>query len=90
MVVHAIESLVTAGVSDMIVAISPAVDAVRAALGDGTRWGARVSYVTSWPTESIAALVDRVRRQCGSDLLVVRGGVLRSSVITAFLDRVDV
>src|SRR4051812_15167885 len=80
---HAVEWLAAAGLTSLRVAVSPHAEQVRAALGDGARWGVAIDYVFRAPGESIEALVRRSAPADGGELLVVHGEVLRSSVLPA-------
>lgn len=42
---HAIESVVSAGITDLGIVVGQTKDEVKAAVGDGSRWGAKVTYV---------------------------------------------
>jgi len=42
---HAIESVVAAGITELGVVVGQTKDEVKAAVGDGSRWGARVTYI---------------------------------------------
>jgi glucose-1-phosphate thymidylyltransferase len=42
---HAIESVVAAGITDIGVVVGQTKDEVKAAVGDGSRWGATITYV---------------------------------------------
>ena len=42
---HAIESVVAAGITELGIVVGQTKDEVKAAVGDGSRWGARVTYV---------------------------------------------
>ncbi len=46
MLAHAIDKIVEAGITDIIVSVNPGeTDSMRAALGDGSAWGARLTYL---------------------------------------------
>jgi glucose-1-phosphate thymidylyltransferase len=42
---YAIESIVAAGITDLGIVVGDTKDEIRAAVGDGSRWGARVTYI---------------------------------------------
>lgn len=42
---HVLERLAAAGLRQALVAISPQAEEVRAAFGDGSRWGMRLDYI---------------------------------------------
>ncbi|HUN58755.1 MAG TPA: NDP-sugar synthase [Candidatus Binataceae bacterium] len=87
LIVHSIEALATAGLTDVIVVVLPDADAVVAALGDGARWGMRFEYVHAVIGESDEAILQRICRRFDEEYLVVRGEVLRTPIITEFVDR---
>ena len=88
LIVHALESLTAAGLTEATVALSPHADKVREFLGDGARWGVALQYISTWPGERIPALADRVRSAGDAgDLLVLHGAVLRSpSIVRAVVE----
>jgi mannose-1-phosphate guanylyltransferase / phosphomannomutase len=87
LIVHTIEALAMAGVTEVIVVVSPCADAVEAALGDGARWGMRLEYVLATAKESDERTVDRIRHRLGDEYLLVRGELLRTPIIAEFLER---
>ncbi len=87
LIVHAVESLAMANLTDVLVVVSSGDDAVEAALGDGARWGMRFEYVPASATESTGSTVARLRERLGDEYLLVRGEVLRTPIIAEFLDR---
>ncbi|MFT7463010.1 MAG: mannose-1-phosphate guanylyltransferase/phosphomannomutase [Pseudohongiellaceae bacterium] len=79
-IVHALESLAGVEIEEVLVVISSHAERVEAELGDGTRWGLRLNYITTpndlpWPD-----VVSRLGRFLDgqSDFLAVRGDVVRS------------
>lgn len=81
---HALEDLVTAGVSDIRIAVSPHADSVERLIGAGERWGVRIGYVPLRESDPSAAALDRVADD-GGEWLVLRGDVLRAPCLAAFL-----
>ena len=64
---YGIEQLVQAGVTDITIVVSPETgDQVAAATGDGTRFGARIRYVTQAVPRGIADAIRLCRDQVGS------------------------
>ena len=87
LIVHTIEALAVAGLTDVIVAVSPDAHAVEAALGDGARWGMQFEYIQAAARESDEDLVERIRHRLGEEYLLVRGEILRTPIVADFLDR---
>jgi mannose-1-phosphate guanylyltransferase / phosphomannomutase len=87
LIVHSIESLAMARLTDVIVVVSPRADAVEAALGDGTRWGMRFEYVLATAGESENHVIERISHRLGDQYLVVRGEILRTPIIAEFVER---
>lgn len=85
LVFHAIEDLVQAGVKEVAVVVSSFAEEVERALGDGSRWGVKLDFVLSPGDESPASLAARLGGRFPGELLAVRGDVLRSPLLPAFL-----
>lgn len=81
LIVHTLEALTEADVVDVLVVVAAHAERIEAELGDGSRWGLRLSYCTTpderpWPdvvARSGQFLADQ------SEFLAVRGDVARSS-----------
>jgi NDP-sugar pyrophosphorylase family protein len=87
LIVHTIESLAMAGITDVIVVVSSGAHAVKAALGDGSRWGMRFEYVFATAREADEDTIERLRVRLGAECLLVRGEMLRTPIITEFTER---
>jgi mannose-1-phosphate guanylyltransferase/phosphomannomutase len=87
--IHAIESLAAARLTEIVVVVSPFADHVEKTLGDGARWGMRFSYVTVVGDESADNLIRRLGAHPGEDLLVVRGEMIRTPIMAEFLARAE-
>ena len=79
-IVHALEALAGAEIEEVLVVISPHAERVEAELGDGTRWGLPLTYITTpndvpWPD-----VVSRLGRFLDGqeEFLAVRADVMRS------------
>jgi mannose-1-phosphate guanylyltransferase/phosphomannomutase len=83
--VHAIESLAAARLTEIVMVVSPFADHVEQALGDGARWGMQFRYVTGGSSESPDEMLRRLGAHPVDDLLVVRGDMLRTPMIAEFL-----
>jgi mannose-1-phosphate guanylyltransferase / phosphomannomutase len=87
LLMHAVESIAAARLTEIIVAVSPFAEHVEDLLGDGARWGMRFNYVTALRDECPSDLIRRFELSVGEDLLVVRGDVLRTPIIAEFVAR---
>jgi mannose-1-phosphate guanylyltransferase / phosphomannomutase len=87
LIVHTVESLAMAKLTDLIVVVSSDADAVEIALGDGTRWGMRFEYLRTAAGESEERTAEGITDRLGDEYLVVRGEVLRTPIIADFLER---
>ena len=87
LIVHTVESLAMAGLTDVIVIVSPGAAAVKPALGDGARWGMRFTYEHAVAGESDDRIVDRIREKLGEEFLLVRGEIMRTPIVAEFVER---
>jgi carbonic anhydrase/acetyltransferase-like protein (isoleucine patch superfamily) len=87
LIVHTVEALAMAGLTDVLVVVSLDADAVEAALADGARWGMQFEYVHAARRESDEELLQRIRHKLGEECLLVRGEILRSPIIGDFVVR---
>jgi len=85
LILYTVEALVAAGVTDCVFVLSEHADRVEHLLGDGQRWGARFRVVLSRGGEAPSALWPRIRLDDDRPLLVLRGDLLRTPVLAAFL-----
>ncbi|NCA71675.1 MAG: NDP-sugar synthase, partial [Sphingobacteriia bacterium] len=86
LLVYTIEALIDAGVRDLtVVTAARGAQTETSSLGDGRRWGMHIRYVLSRGEESPASLWPRLNRPTTEATLVLRGDLLRSPVIGAFL-----
>ena len=72
---------------EAVVVVSAFAEEVERALGDGSRWGLRLEFDLSTGDESPESLAARVGGRFTGPLLAVRGDVLRSPLVAAFLAR---
>lgn len=91
------------GVTDLIMAVSHGAAAIRAQLGDGSRWGVRLRYVeeeerldTAGAINNCAALIDGPFFACNGDLVydvdlsaMAAAHLQQSALVTFCLRRVD-
>ena len=83
---YTLEDLATAGIRKAVVFVSEHADKVEEQLGDGTRLGVQLSYALSRGQERPEELLWRYCDQLPHTFLAVRGDVLRSRCIAAFLE----
>lgn len=68
---YAIENLVDAGIEEIGIIVGDTQDQVRAAVGDGSRWGARVTYIEQDQPLGIAHAVKIAQSFVGDDRFVL-------------------
>ena len=86
LIVHTIESLAMAGLTDVAVVVRAGfADEVRRELGDGARWGMQFNYLATDGAESPAEAILRLGACADEELLAVRGEILRTPAIAEFL-----
>jgi hypothetical protein len=86
LVVHALEALAAAGVKRVLVVVSPHAEAVTAALGGGERWGMTLEWASSLENESADAVEQRLGTRLAGEYLSLRGDVLFTPFLSAFLE----
>ncbi|MEI2781852.1 MAG: NDP-sugar synthase [Candidatus Competibacter sp.] len=82
---HALEMVAAAGLREALVAISPQAEALRAAFGDGGRWGMRLDYVLTRGEADPDEVVELGRARLESEVLALRGDVLHGTPLARFL-----
>jgi len=78
---YTLEDLARAGISEAVVVASAHADRVEAHLGKGERWGMQLDYFPSRGAEHPAMLLRRYARDLEGPFLLIRGDVLRSSIV---------
>lgn len=68
---YAIESLVEAGVSDIGIVVGDTKEEIKAAVGDGSRWGARITYVEQSEPLGLAHAVKVAQGFLGGDSFIM-------------------
>jgi glucose-1-phosphate thymidylyltransferase len=87
---HALESIAAAGITEVGIVVGATGDEVRAAVGDGARWGLRATYVTQSEPLGIAhavmAAADFVR---GEPFLLFLGDNVLLSGVAGFVEEFE-
>lgn len=90
MINYAFESLLAAGVREVILVMSPFASLMRRNMGNGERWGISLQYVTSQgeelPSEILARQGDLLDEE---QYLIVRGDMVYSVDLKDFLDQAE-
>ncbi|MDQ3045855.1 MAG: sugar phosphate nucleotidyltransferase, partial [Chloroflexota bacterium] len=85
---YAIEQLVAAGITDLGIIIGDTGDQVRAAVGDGTAFGARVTYIPQEAPLGLAHAVISAREWLGDDpFCLFLGDNFLKGGITPYVER---
>ena len=88
LLVHTIESLAMAALTEVIIITRPPELAkVRKEIGNGARWGMRFDYILARVSESLDDMVRRSEVPLTEELLWVCGDVLRTPIVSEFLTR---
>jgi glucose-1-phosphate thymidylyltransferase len=84
---YALEAIVSAGITDIGVIVGDTADEVMTALGDGSQWGARITYI---PQEAPLGLAHAVKNaeeyMAGEPFVMYLGDNLIADGITRFVD----
>jgi mannose-1-phosphate guanylyltransferase/phosphomannomutase len=78
---YTLEDLARAGIREAVIVTSAHADRVEAHLGKGERWGMAFDYFPGRGGEHPASLMRRFAIDLGEPLLLVRGDVMRSSIV---------
>lgn len=82
---HVLERLAAAGLRQALVAISPQAEEVRAAFGDGSRWGMRLDYILTRGEADPDEVLDLSQPRLAGAVLALRGDMLYGLSLTQFL-----
>ncbi len=86
LLLYTLEELVSTGIRDLVVVASAHGEQTRVStLGAGERWGASIRYVLSRGEEQPTAVWSRLNLADADAVLALRGDVLRSPTLRAFL-----
>lgn len=86
-----IERLVAAGLDDVVVNLAYGGDAIRAALGDGSRWGVRIHYSQEGAValETGGGIIEALPLLGTAPFIVINADVLTDFPLTALTDARD-
>jgi mannose-1-phosphate guanylyltransferase / phosphomannomutase len=87
LLVHAVESLAMARLTDAIVIVDAFGDEVKKTLGHGAKWGMKFEYLTIGGNESRSEVLRRVAAELNQDFLLMDSLILRTPMIGEFLTR---
>jgi NDP-sugar pyrophosphorylase family protein len=86
---HTLEALVEANLRHAHIILSAYAEQVKEALGNGERWGIRLTYSTSRTEESAIQQLASLQKQPAAPFLILRADIIRSSQIRAFLEQAN-
>src|SRR6266446_5622335 len=85
---YALESIVAAGLTDIGMIVGDTEQEIRSAVGDGARWGARVTYIRQSAPLGLAHAVKEAEAYLdGSPFVMYLGDNLVPEGITAFVEQ---
>lgn len=76
MIEHTLEALAKAGVRQVLVVVSPFADEVQRTLGDGARWGLRLTYTLTRGEEDPTPLIGRLGKRLEGPFIALRGDLV--------------
>ena len=79
---YSLEDLAASGLTEALV-VSAHTKQIESFVGDGSRWGLKLSYLLSRGEQSPADILSRIKIDC--PVLIVRADVVRGPVISSFL-----
>ncbi len=87
---HTLDALVGVGIREAHVVLSPYVEQVKAAFGNGERWGMTLTYsVSRGEGFSIQEELARIQKTLVPPFLVLRGDIIRSGELKDFLQKAE-
>lgn len=86
---HALEALARAGVQRVIVVVSPFADEVQRVIGDGARWGLRLTYTLSRGEEDPTAVAARLGTRLDEAFVALRGDLVLGFDLAAWLAQAE-
>ncbi|WP_213460066.1 sugar phosphate nucleotidyltransferase [Thiocapsa sp.] len=89
MIEHALESLAKAGIRRILVVVSPFADEIQRVIGDGTRWGLRLTYTLTRGEEDPTAVVDRLGTRLDGPLVALRGDLIHGFDVAGWISAAE-
>lgn len=86
---HTLEALVEADLRQAHIILSPYAEQVKEVLGNGERWGMRLTFSTSRGEESPMQELTRLPQPPVPPFLILRGDIIRSGQIKVFLQQAE-
>jgi mannose-1-phosphate guanylyltransferase/phosphomannomutase len=86
---HTLEALVDADLRQAHIILSPHAERVKEALGNGERWGMRLTYSTTRGEESPLQALTRLQHPPVAPFLILRGDIIRSGQLSVFLQQAE-
>ena len=86
---HTLEALVDADLRQAHIILSPYAEQVKEVLGNGERWGMRLTYSTSRGEESPMQELTRLQQPPVPPFLILRGDIIRSGQFKVFLQQAE-
>jgi hypothetical protein len=86
---HTLEALVDADLRQAHIILSPHAERVKEALGNGERWGMRLTYSTTRGEESPLQTLTRLQQPPVAPFLILRGDIIRSGPLNVFLQQAE-
>lgn len=85
--VHCLEDVAMAGLHALTLVVSHHADLIKSTLGSGSRWGLTIEYALSRGEERPAGVLQHLEARAADSILLLRGDILRSPCLTAFLQK---
>ena len=82
---HTLEALVEANLRQAHIILSSYAEQVKDVLGNGERWGMRLTYSTSRAEDSVTQQLSSLQQPPASPFLILRADIIRSGQINDFL-----
>ncbi|SDW55008.1 NDP-sugar pyrophosphorylase, includes eIF-2Bgamma, eIF-2Bepsilon, and LPS biosynthesis proteins [Thiocapsa roseopersicina] len=89
MIEHALESLAKAGIRRILVVVSPFADEIQRVIGDGTRWGLRLTYTLTRGEEDPTAVIDRLGTRLDGPIVALRGDLIHGFDVPAWISAAE-